>query len=163
MTNIWCDIIQSCTNFPNWLHSTFCRAILHNPATYPEPDSFRPERFINPDGSLRDDPVVTSIFGFGKRICPGRHLVDAMIFIAVASLLSVFNIKKGNSTDEGPDAYPFTGDGARYGFLILLKHGRPEGLTAGVHLPSRPCPFTCSITPRDRRAEQLILAHPPTS
>jgi hypothetical protein len=69
---------------------------------------------------LRDDPVVTSVFGFGKRICPGRHLADAMIFIVVASLLSVFNIKKGNSTDEGPDAYRFTGNGAMYGFLISL-------------------------------------------
>ena len=102
------------------LVSTFCRAVLHNPVTYPEPDSFRPERFINPDGSLRDDPVVTSAFGFGKRICPGRHLADATIFIAVASLLSVFNIKKGNGTGEGPDAYPFTGNGARYGFLISV-------------------------------------------
>jgi hypothetical protein len=67
---------------------------------------------------LRDDPVVTSTFGFGKRICPGRHLADATIFIVVA-LLSGFNIE-GNGTDEGPSAYPFTGNGARYGFLISL-------------------------------------------
>jgi cytochrome P450 len=116
------------------LVSTFCRAILHDPATYPEPDSFRPERFINPDGSLRDDPVVTSLFGFGKRICPGRHLADAVIFIAVASLLSVFNIEKGNSTDEGPDAYPFTGDGTRYGFLISLT-ARKTRRADRWHLP----------------------------
>ena len=102
------------------LASTFCRAVLHNPATYPEPDSFKPERFINPGGSLRDDPVVTSLFGLGKRICPGRHLVDATIFIVIASLLSVFNIKKGNGTDGGPDAYPYTGNGATYGFIISL-------------------------------------------
>ena len=102
------------------LASTFSRAVLHNPATYPEPDSFKPERFINPDGSLRDDPVVTSLFGLGKRICPGRHLVDATIFIVIASLLSVFNIKKGNGTDGGPDAYPYTGNGATYGFIISL-------------------------------------------
>ena len=85
---------------------------------YPEPDSFKPERFINPDGSLRDDPAVTSLFGFGKRICPGRHLADAMIFIVIASLLSVFDIKKGDDSEEGPDAYPFTGSGVRCGNLI---------------------------------------------
>ena len=62
---------------------------------YPEPDSFKPERFLDPDGSLRDDPVLTSAFGFGKRICPGRHFVDVTFFIVVASLLSVFNIEKG--------------------------------------------------------------------
>ena len=77
---------------------------------YPEPDVFKPERFINPNGTLREDPVLTSAFGYGKRICPGRHLADATLFIAVASLLSAFNIKKKNSTDGGPDIYPTTGD-----------------------------------------------------
>ncbi|KAH9957215.1 cytochrome P450 [Russula dissimulans] len=86
-------------------------AILHDPAVYPEPDSFKPERFLNPDGSLRDDPVLTSAFGFGKRICPGRHFVDDTFFIVVASLLSVFNIEKGKATnsDSRPDEYPYTG------------------------------------------------------
>ena len=106
--------------FSTW-PSSFCRAILHDPDTYPEPDAFKPERFINPNGSLREDPLVTSIFGFGKRICPGRHLVDDMLFIAIASLLSVFNIKKGaNATDKGPDMYPFTGSGLRCGQCVSL-------------------------------------------
>ena len=74
---------------------TFCRAIFHDPSIYPEPDVFKPERFLNPDGSLRDDPVLTSAFGYGKRICPGRHFVDATLFIFVASLLSVFHIEVG--------------------------------------------------------------------
>jgi cytochrome P450 len=80
---------------------------------YPEPDAFKPERFINPDGTLREDPVLTSLFGFGRRICPGRHLAEATLFIAIASFLSVFNIKKGNDTDGRPDTYPFTGKGIR--------------------------------------------------
>jgi cytochrome P450 len=71
------------------------RSILHDPALFPEPDTFKPERFLNPDGSLRDGPIVTSVFGFGKRICPGRHFAVATLFIAIASLLSVFNIEKG--------------------------------------------------------------------
>jgi cytochrome P450 len=84
---------------------------------FPEPDSFKPERFINTDGSFRDDPVVSTIFGFGKRICPGRHLADAVMFIVIASFLSVFNIK-GDGTDGGPDKYPFTGDGVRYAHRV---------------------------------------------
>jgi cytochrome P450 len=115
--NTWCDTAQI---FPSRLQP-FCRAVLHDPVMYPEPDSFKPERFINPDGSLRDDPVVTSLFGSGKRICPGRHLADATIFIVIASLLSVFNIKKGDGTEGGPDMYPFTGSGIRYGYRISLK------------------------------------------
>ncbi|KAH9975190.1 CyP450 monooxygenase [Russula compacta] len=110
-------------------------AILHDPALYPEPDAFKPERFLNPDGSLRDDPVLASAYGFGKRICPGRHLADATIFIIVASLLSVFNIEKRNNSDGGPDMYPYLGTGV-----------------------SRPGPFHCSIIPRDKRAEKLIVA-----
>jgi len=109
--------------------------ILHDPVLYPEPDSFKPERFLNPDGSLRDDPILTSAFGFGKRICPGRFFVDDTFFIVVASLLSVFNVEKGNGTDSGSDGYPYT--------------GKPI---------SCPQPFRCSILPRDKVAEELIAA-----
>jgi hypothetical protein len=72
----------------------FCRAIFRDPSIYPEPDVFKPERFLNPDGSLRDDPILSSAFGYGKRICPGRHFVDATLFIYAASLLSVFHIEQ---------------------------------------------------------------------
>jgi cytochrome P450 len=92
------------------------RAILHDPTMYPDPDAFKPERFINTDGSLRDDPVLNSAFGFGRRICPGRHFVDASFFIVVASILSVFNIEKGKDSDG---TYPFTGNGISYGHLIV--------------------------------------------
>lgn len=103
------------------LYSTFyTRAILHDPVMYPEPDIFKPERFINLDGSLREDPVLAASFGFGKRICPGRHLADATLFIAIASLLSVFNITKGSGTDGGPDMYPFRGHGVWCGRRVSL-------------------------------------------
>ncbi|KAH9990432.1 cytochrome P450 [Russula vinacea] len=113
-------------------------AIFHDPVMYPEPDVFKPERFIDPNGTVCEDPVLTSLFGYGKRICPGRHLADATMFISVASLLSVFSIEKGNGTGGGQDMYPSTGDGL-----------------------NSPCPFTCSIIPRDRRAEELIVANAP--
>jgi len=110
-------------------------AILHDPAMYPEPDIFKPDRFLNPDGTLRDDPVLTSAFGYGRRICPGRHFVDTTLFITVASLLSVFNIEKGSDAKDGPFSYTYTG---------------------GVI--SRPHSFPCSIVPRDKKSEELITA-----
>ncbi|TFY76981.1 hypothetical protein EWM64_g7032 [Hericium alpestre] len=76
-------------------------AILHDPDIYPDPEVFDPDRFLTPDGQVKNDPVLTSVFGFGRRICPGRHLVDSTLWIAAASLLSAFNVCKAK--DEHGD------------------------------------------------------------
>jgi cytochrome P450 len=80
------------------------RAILHDPEAYPEPDKFKPERFLNEDGTVRDDPMLSLVFGIGKRICPGRHLVEATLFIVASSILSVFNVTKAK--DENGNEIP---------------------------------------------------------
>ena len=80
------------------------RAILHDPKVYPDPEEFKPERFLNEDGTVRDDPTLSFVFGFGKRICPGRHFVDATIFMVVSSVLSVFNVTKAK--DENGHEIP---------------------------------------------------------
>lgn len=72
----------------------YIRAILHDPEIFPDPEEFKPERFLNEDGSFRDDPTIALAFGVGKRICPGRHFVDATLFIVASSILSVFDITK---------------------------------------------------------------------
>ncbi|KAH9970771.1 cytochrome P450 [Russula compacta] len=110
-------------------------AILHDPVLYPEPDVFRPERFLDPDGNLHNDLTLVSGFGYGKRICPGRHFAEATLFIVVASVLSVFDIERGPDSKDGPFNFSYTG--------------------ATV---SRPNPFACSIVPRDERAKELIIA-----
>ena len=90
----------------NWFKclSEMFRAILHDPETYPDPEEFNPERFLNQDGSVRDDPALSLVFGAGKRICPGRHFVDASIFIFTSSFLSVFNVTKAK--DENGNEIP---------------------------------------------------------
>lgn len=43
--------------------------MLHNPDHYPNPEEFRPERFLK-DGAMRKDildPFATGVFGFGRR------------------------------------------------------------------------------------------------
>ena len=43
--------------------------MLHNPEDYPNPDTFLPERFLTPDGSMDEnvrDPATVA-FGFGRR------------------------------------------------------------------------------------------------
>ncbi|KAH9976332.1 cytochrome P450 [Lactifluus volemus] len=116
------------------------RAILHDPEIYPDPEVFNPERFLNKDGSLRDDPVISLAYGAGKRICPGRHFVDATLFIVVSSVLSVFDVTKAR--DENGHEIP-----------VNVSPNLPGGIV--MH----PEVFRCSITPRDKVAEELIQVH----
>ncbi|TFK36284.1 cytochrome P450 [Crucibulum laeve] len=69
-------------------------SILHDPVAYPDPMTFKPDRFLK-DGTI--DPTIrnpmSAAFGFGRRICPGRYLADNSLYIIIASLVSVFDIK----------------------------------------------------------------------
>ncbi|KIJ50984.1 hypothetical protein M422DRAFT_159164 [Sphaerobolus stellatus SS14] len=74
--------------------------MLHDPETYPDPYVFRPERFI-PDTTGRTperDPSITGSFGFGRRICAGRNLAEATLWLTIATLLTVFDF--ANAVDE---------------------------------------------------------------
>jgi cytochrome P450 len=99
----------------------FVRAILHDPAVYSDPDAFNPSRFISSDGSVREDSTWASGFGYGKRICPGRHFVDATLFIVVASLFSVFNIERVKRADGSSEEYSFTGTGITCVCLVCTE------------------------------------------
>lgn len=70
------------------------RSILHDPNIYEEPSRFMPERFLK-DGKLNPEAPDPSsaAFGFGRRICPGMYMSDSSIFLTIASLLSVFDIR----------------------------------------------------------------------
>ena len=87
-------VVRRYLGSPNDLLTRCVRAILHNPDLYPNPEEFKPERFLNDDGTLRDDPAISLAFGVGKRICPGRHFVDEIFFITISSVLLVFNVVK---------------------------------------------------------------------
>ena len=43
------------------------RVILNNPSAYPDPRTFKPERHILPDGTVKNDPVLACTFGLGRR------------------------------------------------------------------------------------------------
>ncbi|KAJ8090245.1 hypothetical protein PM082_018841 [Marasmius tenuissimus] len=69
-------------------------AILHDEEMYPDPYAFKPERWIK-DGKINPEiRDITSAFGFGRRICPGRHLAMATIYITAATILAAFDISK---------------------------------------------------------------------
>jgi cytochrome P450 len=59
----------------------------------------KPESFLNEDGTFRYDPNIALAFGVGRRICPGRHLVDVTLFVVTASVLSLFHVAKAKDKD----------------------------------------------------------------
>ncbi|KAF7348556.1 Cytochrome P450 [Mycena venus] len=71
-------------------------AILHDEKIFPKPFSFRPERYLTKDDKA--SATVAAAFGFGRRICPGMHIADNGVFIAIATILCMFRISK--SVDE---------------------------------------------------------------
>ena len=67
---------------------------MHDDRNYADPHKFRPERFMETDESGKPvalDPAL-AVFGFGRRICPGRHFADASLWLSMASILYTFNI-----------------------------------------------------------------------
>jgi cytochrome P450 len=80
---------------------------LHNAEDYPEPETFKPERYLTPEGKL--DPTVRDprsvAFGFGRRICPGRHIADASLFTMVATLLATVDVVRAKDA-QGNEIVP---------------------------------------------------------
>ncbi|KAI0764993.1 cytochrome P450 [Fomes fomentarius] len=67
-----------------------------NPELFPDPDVFRPERYmhtVDQETAYRRDPRNV-VFGFGRRRCPGSHLIESSMWIVIASFLATFDVKK---------------------------------------------------------------------
>lgn len=62
--------------------------------------AFKPERFLTTDGHNPVPNPHTFVFGFGRRICPGRILADNTLYLTVAQSLAVFNISKSPETTQ---------------------------------------------------------------
>lgn len=74
--------------------------MLHNEEVYHDPFTFNPDRFMKDgkfDKSVRDPGHAC--WGFGRRVCPGRYMAFSAVWIAIASLLTVFDIKKAVDED----------------------------------------------------------------
>ena len=70
---------------------------------FPEPEEFRPERFLE-----TTDPRLKNFdlpFGFGRRSCPGIHLALNSLFINISRILWAFDIKPALD-EQGKDIIP---------------------------------------------------------
>ncbi|KAG5730241.1 O-methylsterigmatocystin oxidoreductase [Termitomyces sp. T112] len=104
-------------------------AILHD---CPHPEDFQPERYLK--GTDYPDPREL-VFGFGRRICPGRHFAESSIWIMMANIIAMLDVGR-TSEDKEKGKFPeldFT--------CGLVRH---------------PKPFKCSVRPRRRNTTTLI-------
>ena len=72
--------------------------MLHDEKVYDDPFKFNPDRFIDPttgelDFTRARDPDH-ACWGFGRRICPGRHMAFSAVWLAIASLAYCFDFEK---------------------------------------------------------------------
>ena len=81
-------------------------AIHRNPQDFPEPDSFRPERFYG--GLERPYPNKQghNAFGWGRRQCSGQPLAEQGLFMTIATLLWAFDMKPGLDENVGDPVEP---------------------------------------------------------
>ncbi|KAE8449351.1 hypothetical protein EG329_008252 [Mollisiaceae sp. DMI_Dod_QoI] len=112
-------------------------AIHRHPREYPDPDNFRPERFLN--GLERPYPNNKGMnpFGWGRRQCSGQPLAEQGLLYSLTRLIWAFDIKAGLD-DKGreikPDIFAYTDS----------ENMRPE-------------PFKARFTPRTARIRQSIV------
>ncbi|KAJ2913746.1 hypothetical protein MD484_g6664, partial [Candolleomyces efflorescens] len=74
----------------------------------PDASSFNPDRFLSPDGRINPkvlDPHLVA-FGFGRRSCPGAHIGRSMVWLAAASLATIFEWREPLGEDGTPIDQP---------------------------------------------------------
>jgi hypothetical protein len=108
--------------------------ISRDESRYVDPEAFNPDRFFDRDGSLNDDDS-NYVFGFGRRMCPGRHMARASLWLSMATTLWAFNIAKAKDAS---------------GKEIPVNVEYTDGLV------SHPHPHACTIVPRSPQTGNLI-------
>ncbi|KAF8917165.1 cytochrome P450 [Mucidula mucida] len=109
-------------------------AMMHDEETYPNPAVYNPDRYLGEHP--QPHPTAMGVWGFGRRICPGRYLAMDTAFIAIASLLWAFEFKKARD-ENGEEIVP---DDTAYTDVFIMH----------------PLPFQCDIVPRFVGVEELL-------
>ncbi|KAI9740606.1 MAG: hypothetical protein M1834_005187 [Cirrosporium novae-zelandiae] len=110
-------------------------AMTHDENVYKNPNDFNPDRYIPQSQGGAGEPFPTGQFGFGRRICVGRHLAEASVWIVVATFLATLHIQKAVDKE---------------GHEVMPEVEMTNGLT------SHPKSFPCRFVPRSKMAEDLV-------
>ncbi|KAF8129271.1 cytochrome P450 [Boletus edulis] len=102
-------------------------AMSRDESRYPDPDAFIPEKFLDSEGNLNLDNPADFVFGFGRRICPGRHTADASVWSGIVTMLATLDFNAAKDVN-----------GNDIEFEAKFANG----------IAHHPVPFPCNITPR---------------
>lgn len=70
------------------------RAITRDPKMFPNPERVDPTRYLGSNGKELAEIVNSNIFGWGRRLCPGKEMAEGSIFISIATILATFTATK---------------------------------------------------------------------
>ncbi|CUA68608.1 O-methylsterigmatocystin oxidoreductase [Rhizoctonia solani] len=110
-------------------------AITRDERIYPDPENFVPERFDSSRPGSNPPNPRDFVFGIGRRVCPGNHIADVSVWLAIASLAATMDISKAHDSN---------------GEYIEPVAERSSGFVSQLR------PFKCSIKPRSEKAAKLI-------
>lgn len=124
-------------------------ALHHDPTRFPSPDVFDPDRYLGRT-LLASEYAASADFekrdhygyGAGRRICPGIHLAERSLFLAISKLLWAFSFAERRNDGQGRVTIPLNVDPA-------------TAYLSGLHCC--PKPFSCEIKPRSEARQQTIL------
>jgi len=129
------------------------RAMLHDPALYPRPFEFDPERHIpGPGREVQYDPRKIC-FGYARRVCPGLALADASLFSCVVLSLAAFNIEKALDVNGIPIIPVHENTNGTIRYELYSNFTNPMIM---MHFLSFPKTYKCSIKPRSSKILSLL-------
>ncbi|KAH8678862.1 cytochrome P450 [Tricladium varicosporioides] len=98
--------------------------ICRDPVKYPDPEAFRPERWLDKSYPSYREPLTKypnlqnyHQFGYGRRTCQGVEIVDQELFLVMAGLAWAFDIRK----KKDPAGNEMVPDDLKYTSLLIAK------------------------------------------
>lgn len=117
-----------------------CYEVHHNEEKYPDSFAFNPDRYMGDTLTCAESSKLSNAmdrdhwaFGAGRRICPGIHVAERELWLAISRLLWAYDIR---SLPDEP--------------ISLEEYEGESGRT--------PLPYRITLTPRHDRVQTLLEA-----